>query len=82
MGSQKSRLEQPGTTGPIVGSLRGVITMSRIADRDPGTSDYTTRKAWPSGRAYIHAVLKEYVWLPGTPHKASRHDRRTRELAL
>jgi hypothetical protein len=30
----------------------------------------------PSGRAYIQAVLKEYVWLPGTPHKASRQDRR------
>jgi hypothetical protein len=30
----------------------------------------------PNGRAYIQAVLKEYVWLPGTPHKASRQDRR------
>ncbi len=29
-----------------------------------------------NGRAYIQAVLKEYVWLPGTPHKASRQDRR------
>jgi hypothetical protein len=71
-----------GQAEPGLSSLRsdGVITMSGIAD--PGTSDSTTRKAWPSGRAYIHAVLKEYVWLPGTPHKASRHDRRTRELAL
>lgn len=30
----------------------------------------------PSVRAYVQAVLKEYVWLPGTPHKASRQDRR------
>lgn len=34
------------------------------------------RNEWPSGRAYVQAVLKEYVWLPGTPHKASRQDRR------
>jgi len=27
-------------------------------------------------RAYVQAVLREYVWLPGTPHKASRQDRR------
>lgn len=30
----------------------------------------------PDARAYIRAVLKEYVWLPGTPHQASRQDRR------
>ena len=30
----------------------------------------------PNGRAYIQAVLTEYVWLPGTPHKPSRQDRR------
>jgi len=30
----------------------------------------------PNARTYVQAVLKEYVWLPGTPHKASRQDRR------
>lgn len=30
----------------------------------------------PNHRTYLQAVLKEYVWLPGTPHKASRQDRR------
>jgi hypothetical protein len=30
----------------------------------------------PNGRSYVQAVLKEYTWLPGTPHKASRQDRR------
>jgi hypothetical protein len=30
----------------------------------------------PNDRTYVQAVLKEYVWLPGTPHKASRQDRR------
>jgi hypothetical protein len=30
----------------------------------------------PSARAYVQAVLKEYVWLPGTPPRASRQDRR------
>lgn len=34
------------------------------------------RKDRPNGRAYIQALLKEYVWLPGTPHRASRQDRR------
>jgi hypothetical protein len=26
-------------------------------------------------RAYVQAVLREYTWLPGTPHKPSRQDR-------
>lgn len=27
-------------------------------------------------RQYVHAVLGRYLWLPGTPSRTSRHDRR------
>jgi hypothetical protein len=29
-----------------------------------------------AGRIYVEAVLDRYLWLPGTPRRASRHDRR------
>ena len=29
-----------------------------------------------AGRVYVEAVLDRYLWLPGTPTRASRHDRR------
>lgn len=29
-----------------------------------------------AGRVYVEAVLNRYLWLPGTPTRISRHDRR------
>jgi hypothetical protein len=29
-----------------------------------------------AGRIYVEAVLDRYLWLPGTPTRTSRHDRR------
>jgi len=29
-----------------------------------------------AGRVYVEAVLDRYLWLPGTPTRTSRHDRR------
>jgi len=28
-----------------------------------------------TGRLYVEAVIREYLWLPGTPRRASRQDR-------
>lgn len=38
------------------------------------------RSSTQAGRVYVEAVLDCYLWLPGTPTRTSRHDRRLAQV--
>lgn len=64
-------------------SSQGLPSASSAAGRASSSSqkgavwDYPKRSAsTDAGRVYIEAVLDRYLWLPGTPTRTSRHDRR------
>jgi hypothetical protein len=48
------------------------------ASSSNGMHTHRTRRSasTDAGRIYVEAVLDHYLWLPGTPRRASRHDRR------
>ena len=50
---------------------------SSLTEQNAATQDRFTRSsATAAGRIYLEAVLDRYLWLPGTPTRTSRNDRR------
>jgi hypothetical protein len=62
-------------------SVGGWVSSSSLG-RTASASGHPKRNAsTDAGRIYLEAVLDRYLWLPGTPTRASRQDRRlAREL--
>lgn len=70
-----------GTTGRRFIEMRTASGLSASSASGPastldGRRCGTRNAATAVGRIYVEAVLDLYLWLPGTPARASRHDRR------
>lgn len=62
-------------TRPCVSAVVAEVSSSNAihsAATHPGGRSAST----DAGRVYVEAVLDRYLWLPGTPRRTSRHDRR------
>jgi hypothetical protein len=57
--------------------LRALVAVTEASSSN-GMHTHPTRRSalTDAGRIYVDAILDHYLWLPGTPARASRHDRR------
>ena len=61
---------------PSVSSVGGQARSSSLGETPRVSGSRKRNASTEAGRIYVEAVLDRYLWLPGTPRRASRHDRR------
>jgi hypothetical protein len=62
--------------GPRASSVAGPASSSKPVEKISASSCGQRSSLTDAGRVYVEAVLNRYCWLPGTPTRTSRHDRR------